>query len=226
MYNHHRIEATYGSCTMQYKYECFWFEPVDMLRKLALTSLLQLVDRGSAFQAFLGCILSFATFGLQQRVQPYRDREANILKGLVEAQIFLTFLIGFILQVIQHVDSSVEPFGAGFYGYVLITSLAAVLMAAAGLVVKHVRRLRRFGASLLSNVDSATKFGAPPSSDSDSPATNQHGVVGRDSSVGVIFSRGLSAVFSPSKQQLLTPPSTNELQGMADNAGFTIGGSE
>ena len=29
---------------------CFWYEPVDLLRKLALTSLLQFVERGTAMQ--------------------------------------------------------------------------------------------------------------------------------------------------------------------------------
>jgi Leucine-rich repeat (LRR) protein len=65
-----RIEATFAFCTASYRPECFWFEPVDMLRKLILSGLLQFVRRGSAEQVLVGCTLAFASFGLQQRVQP------------------------------------------------------------------------------------------------------------------------------------------------------------
>ena len=100
-----RIEATFAFCTAPYRPACFWFEPVDMLRKLVLSGLLQFVRRGSAEQVLVGCTLAFASFGLQQRVQPYCEPEANTLKALVDAQIFVTFLISFILRVLPRVAS-------------------------------------------------------------------------------------------------------------------------
>jgi hypothetical protein len=45
--------------------ECFWFEPFDMLRKLALSGLLQFVEPGTAAQVFFGCVLAFLCFGVQ-----------------------------------------------------------------------------------------------------------------------------------------------------------------
>ena len=85
---------------------CFWYEPVDLLRKLALTSLLQFVERGSVMQVraqtccqspdtwpfhcrhvlqvLCGTSLAVASFGMQLRLVPYRQPEANLLKVVRE----------------------------------------------------------------------------------------------------------------------------------------------
>ena len=52
-----------------------------MLRKLALSGLLQFVQRGTAAQVLVGCVLAFGAFGVHVRLLPYRDAEANLLKA-------------------------------------------------------------------------------------------------------------------------------------------------
>ena len=66
-----------------------------MLRKLALSGLLQFVKRGTAAQVLVGCALAFSSFGLQLRLVPYRERGSNTLKAAVDAQIFLTCALPF-----------------------------------------------------------------------------------------------------------------------------------
>jgi hypothetical protein len=135
-------------CLMEdFSPECFWYEPVDMLRKLALSGLLQFVHRGTAAQVVVGCALAFGASGLHQRLQPYRRPEANTLKALVEAQIFLTFLISFILRVLPRV-AVFEPLGAEFYGWLLVVGLCGVLVAALWLSTIQVWRHRRFRVGL------------------------------------------------------------------------------
>jgi hypothetical protein len=150
-FHYDRIEPTFGFCTAPYRAECFWFEPVDMLRKLCLTGLLQFVQRGSAEQVLVGCTLAFCSFGLQQRVQPYRESEANALKALVDTQIFLSFLICFILRVLPQVDSF-ESVGADTYGDIFVGSLAIVVASAIGFVAKQVHRRKRFRKGLMTTV--------------------------------------------------------------------------
>ena len=150
-FNSNRIRSRYEFCISAYRPECFWFEPLDMLRKLALTGLLQLVERGSAFQVLLGCTLSFMAFGLQQRLQPYAEPEENLLKALVEGQIFLTFLVSFILRVIVRVGSY-ERFGAEDYGWVIVVSLGSLLLISVGMVAKLSHRKRKFGNRLRSGI--------------------------------------------------------------------------
>jgi hypothetical protein len=119
-----------------------------MLRKLALTGLLQLVSQGSAAQCFLGSLIAFASFGVQQYVLPYREEESNALKGLVDTQLFLTFLISFILRVLPEIHSD-EPFGVAFYGWLLVVSMVSLVCAAVVLTMRRVRRRRKFRERLL-----------------------------------------------------------------------------
>ena len=124
-----RIETSFGFCTKAYRPDYFWFEPVDMFRKLILAGLLQFFHRGTATQVLAGCTLTFAAFGLQQRLQPYRSNDANALKTLVEAQLFMTFLISFILRVLPHM-ASFESVDATVYALILVVSLVGVLAIA------------------------------------------------------------------------------------------------
>jgi hypothetical protein len=155
-----RLARLPSAClTQDFRPECFWYEPVDMLRKLALSGLLQFMDRGTAAQVVVGCALAFAASGLHQRLQPYSRPEANTLKALVEAQIFLTFLVSFVLRVLPRV-ALYEPLGAEAYGWLLVVSLGGVLLAATWLTTGQLWRarvwrtlsrgltIRRFGGSL------------------------------------------------------------------------------
>ena len=96
-YNKAKLIERYGFCLDDYRPECWYFEPLDMLRKLSLSGLLQLVERGTATQVLVGCCIAFCSFGVHVRLLPYRDPEANVLKVCAEAVLFLTFLISFIL---------------------------------------------------------------------------------------------------------------------------------
>ena len=63
----------------------------------------------------------------------------------MDAQIFLTFLISFILRVLN--DDTIraaEPLKAEFYGWVLLSSMALLLLAGIALTAAQVRRRRKF----------------------------------------------------------------------------------
>eukprot|EP01048_Picozoa_sp_COSAG05_P023583 COSAG05_NODE_5171_length_1245_cov_1.628272_1_plen_119_part_00 len=86
---------------------------------------------------------------MQQRFQPYADVEANHLKSMVDVQIFVTFLICFSVRVLPTIHAF-EPLDATVYGYILVGSLAVVILNAVGLVAKQVFRRRRFRVGLMS----------------------------------------------------------------------------
>ena len=151
-YHYGRVQQLFGFAMEDYRPSCFWFEPVDLLRKLALSGLLQFVHRGTAAQCCFGCGIAFASFGLQQWLRPYRELTSNVLKALVDTQLFLTFLMSFILRVLPHIDSS-EPFDKEVYGWVLLCSMVALLCCAVGLTAVQIRRRHRFKARLLENED-------------------------------------------------------------------------
>ena len=122
-------------------------EPVDMLRKLALSGLLQFVERGTAAQVLLGCCLAFGSFGLQVRLMPYRERSANVLKTAAELVLFLTFLISFILRVLPRIEAY-EPLSADTYGWVLVAAFGSFVALAVGLTAKQNWERRRFRSGL------------------------------------------------------------------------------
>ena len=106
-----------------------------------LTGLLQFVQRGTATQVFCGCVLAFVSSGVQVWLQPYREPEANVLKILVDAQLFLAFLLSFLLRVLPRLElQQYEPLSSEFYGWVLLLSVGGLLVAAIGLTLRRVRR--------------------------------------------------------------------------------------
>ena len=58
-----------------------------------------------------GCCVAVGSLAVQLRLEPYRAAEANLLKALVDAQIFLTFLVSFILRVLASDDGAPAPRG-------------------------------------------------------------------------------------------------------------------
>jgi Leucine-rich repeat (LRR) protein len=150
-----QMQTVFAFWVDDYRPECYWFEPVDMLRKLCLSGLLQFVGRGTAAQVLVGCSVSLLSFGMQMLVQPYREPEANATKALAEIQIFLAFMISFILRVIPGIKSY-EPMSPRFYGWVLIASLLVFLIAAVGLTAALAHRRRKFRVKLTSSI--STEF--------------------------------------------------------------------
>ena len=132
------VSAESGPCCAQ----------ADLFRKLALSGLLQFVHRGTAAQCFMGSLVAFASFGVQQYVLPYREPESNVLKALVDTQLFLTFLISFIVRVLPEMRGA-EPFDADVYGWLLVLSMGSLVCAAVALTVRQVRRRRSFRERLL-----------------------------------------------------------------------------
>ena len=140
VYNYSRIRQSFGFCVDDFKPEAYWFEPVDMLRKLALSGLLQFFKPGTGAQVFGGCVVAFTSFGVQLYFRPFREPEANTLKACVDAQIFLTFLVSFILRVLHdETIRAAEPLKAAFYGWVLVGSMALLMVTAVALTIVQVR---------------------------------------------------------------------------------------
>jgi hypothetical protein len=157
-FHYARLESSATFCVIDsYGAHHFWFEPVDMLRKVALSGLLQFCGRGTSTQVLAGCVLAFASFGLQQRLQPYKEPEANSLKACVDTQIFLTFLLSFMLRAMHGVNTS-EPFDTLTCGWLIVISLVFVLSAAVALTAKQMYRKRQFRSRL--QVAASDNFGS------------------------------------------------------------------
>lgn len=95
-----------------------------LVEKLILTGLLIFIDQGSIFQAFCGGVVAFVFFAVQCMARPYASVTDNILKGVAEAELFITLFISVILRT--DVADGQDTITAGQYG----TILTAVFFAA------------------------------------------------------------------------------------------------
>ncbi len=76
-----KIKATYGSLYQAYKPEYWYFECVEMLKKMALAGGLVLVRPGSSTQITIGLLITFAFFLMVLDWHPYEDKTDNRLQA-------------------------------------------------------------------------------------------------------------------------------------------------
>ena len=119
----------YSFLVNSYKPRYYYWEGVDMVRKLLLVGMLVVAGRGSAAQLFLAVLVSCLSLSLQLVLQPYKHREDNVFKVLVEVHIFLVVTVALVLKFLdtRSVSSDQEVLTVAFYDWVLITSFVAAV---------------------------------------------------------------------------------------------------
>jgi hypothetical protein len=156
-------ESDFGlHCCMavDYRPECFWYEPVDMFRKLCLTGMLQFIQPGTGAQIFFGCLAASVAVGMQLYLKPYREPAANMLKTVVDAHILLTFLVSFMLRVLSDdTIRSFEPLQADFYGWIIVLSMILVGVAGVALTGEQIYKHMRFRSQLVRTGSFESGFG-------------------------------------------------------------------
>eukprot|EP01048_Picozoa_sp_COSAG05_P007703 COSAG05_NODE_551_length_8736_cov_5.409401_1_plen_1202_part_00 len=219
-YNFYRVRRIFGFCVDDYKPETFWFEPVDLLRKVSLSGLLQFAKPGTTEQVFFGCWLAFLSFGFQLYIQPYREPESNLLKTLVDAQIFLTFLVSFILRVFPYITDLDPALPKSFYGLILLISVILLVLATAGLTVKQIRRHRSFRRRIV-RLSSDGSHNRSIVFSNDESMTTALAEMTNTSSLSSIESDRFSPPASPSCSQSAEIFSL-DLDAVADSMSFTL----
>lgn len=109
-----------------FKDRCYYWEILDILRKLLLVGLVLLVDRGSVAQSLVALILSFFFFALQAGTQPYKLPQDNAFRAATEVQVFLVIAVGLAL----HSDVSNEQVDASWYDWGLFVSFVVLVPGA------------------------------------------------------------------------------------------------
>jgi hypothetical protein len=141
-----------------------------------MTSLLTFVQRGSAIQTLCGCCLAAGSLVLQVQLAPYHSWRSNLLKALVDGQIFLTFLVSFILRLLSEgAEADIrqnfymyEPFSGPTaavqaYGWLLIGSMVAVAAVGIGLIAHQVLDQNREQANMDYILAAIPEFADPSS---------------------------------------------------------------
>ena len=89
-----------------YRIELWWWEAVEMLRKVTLTGLLIFFNRGSIYQLAVGIQCSAVFTSLAVYARPYKDDFTNNLYVVTNFAVLVTFNIGILLS--DRIDKSRE----------------------------------------------------------------------------------------------------------------------
>jgi hypothetical protein len=98
LYENENTLEKYGSLYEQYEPECYAWEVLVMLKKMALTGGLVLVAPGSAVQILFGALLALFYLLGAVRTAPYEEDSDDVLEIFASLAILLTLLAGFALK--------------------------------------------------------------------------------------------------------------------------------
>jgi hypothetical protein len=101
----------FGFLIDDYVPSCYYWEPIDLSRKLILTSVLMFFRAGTVAQLMLAQVVSVLYCALQCLKMPYADKWNNMLKIATDLQIIITLTILLGLKATAG-DSSADNLGA------------------------------------------------------------------------------------------------------------------
>ena len=108
----------YSFLTRDYKPSFYYFECIELVRKMLLAGAIIFMSQGSIEQAFVAGVISFFFFAVYARCMPFRDRFDNFLKLCAEVQTFMTLFISIILRTASSQGGKLEH--EDMYGNLLV----------------------------------------------------------------------------------------------------------
>jgi len=96
-----RIMNRFGFIFVAYRVEWWWWESVEMLRKLLMTSILIFIMPGTPGQLFTGAMIAFVFLILNLHIRPFCTAGLNSLSIISLIAQFLTLFVGIIIALLD-----------------------------------------------------------------------------------------------------------------------------
>ena len=109
-----------------YSFRHYYWESLDLVRKLLLIGLVLFVGRGSVAQNVTALTLSFGFFALQARTWPYKLLQDNLFRAATELHVFVVIAAGLALRS----DLSGETLQEDGYGWILAVTFLVLVPGA------------------------------------------------------------------------------------------------
>ena len=107
-----------------------YWEVVELIRKLMLTSILALIAPGSAGQVVVGLLVAFFTLLATLHFAPYAERNLNLVGQAVQANLFFVLFVGLLLKL--DIDGEADSrFFAGIVSTLCVIPVALPVALAA-----------------------------------------------------------------------------------------------
>ena len=82
-----------------YRMDCWYWEVVELIRKLLLTSILALIAPGSAGQVVVGILIAFVALIAALIKEPYAMKRLNVVAQVAQLNLFFLLFVGLLLKV-------------------------------------------------------------------------------------------------------------------------------
>jgi hypothetical protein len=138
----HIVEKEYGSIYANYTPECYYYDILDLFRRLLLTGGLIMMGEESIAQVFLGIVICAMWLSLLIHKKPYKVVWDNIIAIIMAAHLLLTMVAGMSLKLYAATPGQNEYQKAGF-GVVLITVSVLCIVLGLGSIIISTPCLRK-----------------------------------------------------------------------------------
>jgi len=141
-----------------YQSRHWYWECVELFRKLILSGLISVFQRGSIAQTVLATLISFMFFAISFHAQPFNTARLNAIKICSEFQIFGILLACVVLQTHQKGSRiATEPIGLAGYGTAQIVLTVAIMPISIWVVGVGLRDLRTEGLLVEAEADQTSE---------------------------------------------------------------------
>ena len=116
------LKRVYGSLYQYYRPEYWYFESIEMIKKMLLTGAMVMVAPGTSAQVMIGILISVVYLVILLHYRPFQDTKDQLLQMYSTVQVQLTLIVGMALQL----DSGQDEAEKSVLAIILISLNASV----------------------------------------------------------------------------------------------------
>ena len=143
MHRHAEVKRRLGAVYSDYHPDAYYFDLVDMLRRLLLTGGLIILGESSNTQIFLGALICMAWLCLVLAKRPYRALWDNALSVASSSGLLLVILSGMALEIYRLTPRyAQDPYQRHAFGAIMMIASVFVIVSAAGIIFMSIPCVR------------------------------------------------------------------------------------
>ena len=148
MHRHAEVKRRLGAVYSDYNPDAYYFDLVDMLRRLLLTGGLIILGESSNTQIFLGALICMAWLCLVLAKRPYRAFWDNALSVASSSGLLLVILSGMALEIYRLTpEYAQDPYQRHAFGAIMMVASVFVIVSAAGIIFMSIPCARKRAAA-------------------------------------------------------------------------------
>ncbi|EEY65758.1 uncharacterized protein PITG_03282 [Phytophthora infestans T30-4] len=127
------VQARLGFIYAEYTHDYWWFEVVDLSRKLFLSGVIVFVENGSVEQVLLALAVCLTTMWFLLYFQPYDGYSDNLIASITQLQLFFTLWLGVMIRLN---DLNIESLiNVQLLSFLLVGTCIAVTMFGISMII-------------------------------------------------------------------------------------------